>query len=83
MFYTVHRVFSTDYIGEMCLAPGEGIPGQVAQSGKATVVKDISRDERAVRQNLVAIEGLHAFASIPLHANDRVLGVLNEVHRII
>jgi hypothetical protein len=41
------------------------------------LVEDISSDSRAAHPNLISMEGLRAFASVPIRAKDRVLGVLN------
>ncbi len=55
---------------------GEGIPGCVAVSGEAIVVRDLARDPRFLRTEVVA-KGFQAFASVPLKAKEKVLGVLN------
>lgn len=56
--------------------PGEGFPGRVAATGEAIVVHDLSRDPYFLRRAVVA-RGLRAFASVPLKAKDKVVGVLN------
>ncbi len=75
--YRAHHGLSSSYVQNMCLRPGEGIAGQVAQTGKALLVEDISTDPRAIRPDLINAEGLRAFASVPLRAHEKVLGVLN------
>jgi len=75
--YRVHRGLSDTYAGEMCLSLGEGIAGRVAQTGEAILVEDISVDGRAARADLIAAEGLRAFASVPLRSKEKVLGVIN------
>ncbi len=83
--YRVHRGLSDRYAGEMCLSLGEGIAGKVAQTGEAILVEDIATDPRAARPDLIAAEGLRAFASVPLCSREKVLGVLNiasyEAHK--
>jgi len=79
--YRVHRGLSARYVDEMRLSLGEGIAGMVAQTGKATLLEDISSDPRAAHPDLIASEGLKAFVSVPLRAKDRVLGVLNVASR--
>ncbi len=75
--YRVHRGLSNRYVREMCLRLGEGIAGRVAQTGEAILVEDISTDPRAAHLDLIATEGIRAFASVPLHSREKVLGVLN------
>jgi signal transduction histidine kinase len=75
--YRVYRGLSDRYASEMQLQVGEGIAGQVAQTGKAVLLEDISKDTRAALPDLINTEGLRAFVSVPLRAKDAVLGVLN------
>jgi len=75
--YRLHRGLSAKYAEDMRMKLGEGIAGRVAQSGKAIVVEDISKDRRAALPVLVSTEALKAFISVPLRAEDRILGVMN------
>ena len=75
--YRVYRGLSTKYVEEMRLRLGEGIAGEVAQSGKSVLLEDISADPRVAHPDLVTTEGLKAFISVPLRAKDKVLGVVN------
>lgn len=75
--YRVHRGLSKRYIREMRLGLGEGIAGRVAKTGKAILVEDFSTDTRAYHRDLIASEGLRAFACVPLPSKERVLGVIN------
>ena len=75
--YRIHRGLSDRFVQEMRLRLGEGIAGGVAQSGKSILLEDISADPRAAHPDLVSIEGLKAFISVPLRAKDKVLGVIN------
>ena len=75
--YRAHRGLSAKYAGEMCLIPGQGIAGKVAQTGEPILLKDISEDPRAAHADLISAEGLRAFLSIPLVAKDKVVGVMN------
>ncbi len=79
--YRAYRGLSQEYVEGMYCRPGEGIAGKVAQSGEAIVVEDISTNPRAIHHDLIATEGLRAFASVPLRSKDRVLGVLNITSR--
>ncbi len=75
--YRVHRGLSKKYVEGMCLGLGEGIAGRVAQTGEAILVEDVSADSRAARLDLIAAEGIRAFASVPLLSKGKVLGVIN------
>ncbi len=75
--YRVSEGLSELYVEEMFMKPGEGIAGQVVQSGKAILVDDISTEAAAVRPDLISLENLRAFICVPLKAKNRVLGVMN------
>ena len=75
--YRVYCHLSDTYAREMHLKLGEGIAGKVAQTGRSTVLEDISLEPSAVRPDLISTEGLKAFLSVPLRAKDNVLGVMN------
>jgi len=75
--YRVYRGLSPGYARDMRMRLGEGIAGQVAQTGEAMMLADISTDPRAAHPDLISTEGLRAFASIPLKAKNAVVGVMN------
>jgi PAS domain S-box-containing protein len=75
--YRAHRGLSNNYVGEICLGLGEGIAGKVAQTGKAILVEDISKDAHTTDLDLIAAEGIRTLASVPLISKERVLGVIN------
>lgn len=75
--YRVYQGLSDRYAEEMRMRLGEGIAGRVAQSGRAALLEDISQDPHAARPDLVSVEGLRAFISVPLRAADKILGVIN------
>jgi len=75
--YHVYHRLSAAYAEEMHLRLGEGIAGKVAQSGRPIVLEDISSEPSAARPDLIRMEGLKAFLSIPLQSKAKVLGVLN------
>ncbi len=77
--YQVYRRLPEDYV-QKCYQLGEGIPGKVAQSGKAIVLKNISSRSRSIDPELRAA-GLHTLASFPLSSKKRVLGVLTVASR--
>jgi len=75
--YSVCHNLSAKYAEEMRLKLGEGIAGRVAQTGKAVLLEDISVAPEAARRDLICMEGLKAFFSIPLQSKGNILGVMN------
>ena len=82
LFYRVYHGLSAKYAEEMRLKLGEGIAGKVAQSGRAVLLEDISSEPNAARIDLISLEGLRAFISVPLRAKDNVLGVMNVASHV-
>ena len=80
--HLVHRGLSKEFVENVRLSLGEGITGNVAQSGKAILLEDISSDPRVAHREQVMAEGLKAFICVPLRARDKVLGVLNVASRM-
>ncbi len=79
--HSVHRGLGAEFVEKTRFNLGEGIIGSVAQSGKATLLEDISSDPRVAYPELVSAEGLKAFICVPLRAKDKVLGVLHVASR--
>ena len=75
--YRVHDGLSDTFAREQCLRPGEGISGLVAECGRSILMDDISTDPRATPLDMISSEGIRSFASVPLRAKGKVLGVLN------
>ena len=75
--YRVYHGLSEKYVRKVCCHLGEGIAGRVAQGGEAILVEDVSTDTRAAYPDLIAAEGIRAFASVPLRSKGKVLGVIN------
>jgi signal transduction histidine kinase len=75
--YRVYRGLSAKYVEQVKMSLGEGVAGRVAQTGEPIVLEDISREPWAAHPDLVSTEGLKGFASVPLKAKDRVVGVMN------
>ncbi|HID64381.1 MAG TPA: GAF domain-containing protein, partial [Anaerolineae bacterium] len=81
LIVTAHRGLSDRYVqGVNQLKVGEGLAGQVAQSGEPIVVADISNDPRLTRM-VVKEEQARAFVSVPLKATGKILGTMNLVSR--
>lgn len=75
--YGVYQGLSDEFARKMSLKIGEGINGKVALTGKAILLDDISKDPEVLSQNLIQMEGLKTFISVPLRFKDKILGVLN------
>jgi signal transduction histidine kinase len=82
LFYRVYHGLSDKYAEEVRLKLGEGIAGKVAQTGRAVLLEDISSEPNAAWIDLVRLEGLRAFISVPLRAKDNVLGVMNVASHV-
>jgi two-component system NtrC family sensor kinase len=81
LIVAVHQGLSDRYVqGVNRLKVGEGLAGQVAQSGEPIVVADISSDPRLTRM-VVKEEQKRAFVSVPLKARGKVQGTMNLVSR--
>ena len=76
LYHRVQRGLSARFTEELQLRPGEGIVGQVAQTGQPILLRDISEDPRTARPDLVGAEGLKAFVCAPLKAKNQVVGVM-------
>jgi signal transduction histidine kinase len=75
--YQVYRGLSSKYVEQMQMSLGEGVAGAVAQTGQPVVLEDVSRNPRVAHPDLVGMEGLKGFVSVPLKAKDVVVGVMN------
>jgi len=56
---------------------GQGITGQVAQTGQPAVVPDVHADSRYLFPEMAKRQGLVSMLSVPLTVRDKVIGVLN------
>ncbi len=81
LIVAVHQGLSDRYVqGVNRLRAGEGLAGQVAQTGEPVVVTDISSDPRLTRM-VVKEEQKRAFISVPLKARGKIQGTMNLVSR--
>lgn len=71
------RRTNTPYRHRPPLPVGEGVTGQVAQTGRAMYIADVRTDPRYKGHELAREEGLVSLLSVPLSVQDRVIGVLN------
>jgi GAF domain-containing protein len=60
---------------------GEGVVGRVAQSGEPLVIKDLANDSISDIAQVVASEGYHTFAVVPIMAKEKVIGTLGVITR--
>lgn len=79
--YKVHLGLSEEYVQKEFCSLGEGIAGQVAKTGKAILIEEISPNAPEISYTPALAEGLQAIASVPLIAKERVLGVLSIASR--
>lgn len=77
LHYQVHHGLSATYVEQIQIELGLGISGRVAQSGNPILLEDVSKDPRTANPDLVSTEGLKGFASVPLKAKEKVVGVMN------
>jgi signal transduction histidine kinase len=77
LYYKVYHGLSAKYAGSVKMGVGKGIAGRVAKTGEPVLLEDISKDLRVAHPDLISTEGLKGFASVPLKAKDKVVGVMN------
>jgi PAS domain S-box-containing protein len=65
----------------LVLAPGEGLPGRVVQSGEPTWLIDAPEDANFPRADAARRSGLHAAFGFPLRAPRGVVGVMEFFSR--
>jgi signal transduction histidine kinase len=75
--YRVTHNLSQKYATEMLLKLGEGTSGEVAQSGKARLVEDLSLEPQTPHSGLISAEGIRGFLAVPLRSKGKILGVIN------
>jgi GAF domain-containing protein len=68
---------SAAYRDKPLLKIGEGIVGQVAQTGRYATVLDVRQEPGYRRADIARQEGLCSLLCVPLAVRDRVIGVLN------
>jgi GAF domain-containing protein/anti-sigma regulatory factor (Ser/Thr protein kinase) len=68
---------SLAYANRPAIRVGQGIAGQVAQTGQPATVADVRSDPRYLFREIAAGEGLVSLLSVPLTVRDKVIGVLN------
>jgi len=83
LYYRIQRGLSAKYAKGMRMHLGEGIAGRVAQAGEPMLLEDISQDQRTARPDLITLEGLKGFVSIPLKAKKKVIGVMNVASHVV
>ncbi|HEU4881837.1 MAG TPA: GAF domain-containing protein [Longimicrobium sp.] len=73
----IHKgtVFASE-TGQMRLAHGEGLPGQVWTTGQTLWIEDVGQDANFPRHSAIRTDGLHAAVAFPVRHGAQVLGVL-------
>ena len=82
LYYRVYHGLSAKYAEAMKIDVGKGIAGRVAKTGEPVLLEDISKDPRVGHPDLISTEGLKGFASVPLKAKDKVVGVMNTASHL-
>jgi PAS domain S-box-containing protein len=77
LYYRVHRGLSDGFVRDMYFRLGEGIEGKVAQTGETILVENTSTNPYVTHLDLLDIEGIRAFACVPLISKGNVLGIIN------
>ena len=63
-------------INPIIIPVGKGIVGTVAQTGKPEIIKDTSKDERYIKDDVMRYSEL----CVPILANQKVIGVIDSEH---
>jgi two-component sensor histidine kinase len=66
-----------EHIVQSRLAPGEGLAGLAAKEGVVMYSREVLKDGRFRLREIAREEGLRSALSVPLLAQERVIGVLN------
>jgi signal transduction protein with GAF and PtsI domain/anti-sigma regulatory factor (Ser/Thr protein kinase) len=73
---------SPAYRNKPPLKVGQGIAGQVLQTGQPIAVEDVRRDPRYHYADIACEEGFCSLLCVPLRVRERIIGVLNCYTRI-
>jgi two-component sensor histidine kinase len=68
---------SPGYASRPAIRVGQGITGQVAQTGQPVTVSDVRADPRYLFREMAEREGLVSLLSVPLVVREQVIGVFN------
>jgi sigma-B regulation protein RsbU (phosphoserine phosphatase) len=70
-----------EFLASFRVKLGRGILGDVAKTGQATWVKDVSREEKVLKKELKEL-GVESFLVAPLKIKEKVLGVITADSKI-
>lgn len=73
----LHRADHDDYQPQPRIEIGAGLTGQVAATGRASRIADLSRETAYLSRDRAEQVGLRSLLSVPLTVRDHVIGVLN------
>jgi len=71
------QAMSPEYLSKPPLKIGEGIVGEVAQTGKPAIVPDVRKEPRYRYRDLALREHIVSMLSVPMIVRGRVIGILN------
>ena len=75
LFLKAQRGLSPDFIGTGMLQKGEGLAGHIAETGEPLFLGLLAEDDR-VESKVVKREKLSSYGGVPLHNEEKILGVL-------
>ena len=74
------KAFVNNY-KETPIHPGEGLSGRIWETGSPIFIRENSSDDARIHRDVVKKEGLNSFIGVPLHDEDRIIGVMNILTR--
>lgn len=76
------RGLPLEVVGQVRIAPGEGVAGAVFASGEAVLIEDLASDGRFPPRGDVRRYRSGSLLSVPIRTQDRVIGVLNVNNKL-
>jgi len=71
------QAMSGEYLSKPPLKIGEGIVGEVVQTGRPATVRDVRKDPKYRYRDLAIREHIVSMLSVPMSVRGRIIGVLN------
>ena len=81
LVYAARRGLDGEFFANGLLKVKEGIAGQVAQSGEAAAIPDVSAEPRFVRRSIAERLGIVSYLAVPLKVRSAIIGVLELATR--
>lgn len=76
IYHRVYRGISAENMDKIRIPLGEGLTGMVAKTGKSILIKDVSKDPRALPLELGKIECFRGFVCAPIKRLDDNMGAI-------